>query len=182
MVGVPGRSCLITSRSMRAVVLALLAACSSTSHPSRPDAAAPSDAPCPPDDTVYSPITVSGTSPFGSLDDTYHYAVAGHLSGFCIDSYRIDVTPTRQSPTCNQDPWLELVILTPQDAANPYGAAANLVRDADGNTTMVEFQATQLDPPDAQSPRIAGHFISTDPAWTFDIAVDLTSQYNDGCI
>jgi hypothetical protein len=50
-------------------------------------------------------------------------------------------------------------------------------------TDNVTFEATQLDPPDATPPRIVGHFVShDDPAWSFDIAVDLISQFQSDCL
>jgi len=52
----------------------------------------------------------------------------------------------------------------------------------DTMTQQVTFEATQLDDPSVASPRIVGHFVSSDPAWSFDIAIDLTSQFNDTCI
>jgi hypothetical protein len=128
---------------------------------------------------VFTPVTVTGTSPHGPLD-AFHYAYAGFISGDCPDAYLIDLTPTEQEPVCSTA-WLELAIYPPF-AAGSNQASAALPIYSDGMTQNVTFEATQLDTPDAMPARIVGHFVSHDPAWSFDIPVDLTSQWSEGCL
>lgn len=132
---------------------------------------------------VFTPVTVTGTSPRGSLD-IFHYAVAGY--GGCPDggmdySYVVEFTPVELDPNCASTA-LWLWILHPYSTTGTNGALADLSPSPDALTDMVTFEATQLDPPDATPPHIVGHFVSHDPAWSFDIAVDLISQYESHCL
>ena len=157
-----------------------LVACVLTASCSRPadvtfDAAP--DAPCASTPT-FVPVTIAGSSPLGPLDDLFHFAFAGYIGacGGSPDFYNVNVWPT--ADTCNSPSrYLTLSIIAPFAATGASSAAAVLDEDPTGAMTdMVTFEATQLDPPDATPPHIVGHFVSHDPAWSFDIAVDLTSQ------
>jgi hypothetical protein len=158
-------------------VAAVVPACSGA-HGETADAA-PDVVNCP-STTVFTPVAVSGTSPQGSLD-VFHFASAGFVTGFCPDAYLITFTPAQLDPSCVTAPWLQLSIPAPFSTTGPNAAGAILPNTNDG-TSNVTFEATELDQPDAMVPRIAGHFVSHDPAWSFDIAVDLTSQSFDDCL
>lgn len=158
-------------------VVVVLAACSS--KPAEvPDAAVDADN-CP-TTLTFTPVTITGTSPRGSLDQ-FHYAYAGFVSGFCPDAYLINFTPTEREPVCSTA-WLQLSINAPFTATGSNMASASWPIWSDAMTSNVTFEATQLDMPDAMAPRIMGHFVSHDPAWSFDIAVDMTSQWSSGCL
>ena len=86
-------------------------------------------------------------------------------------------------PACaSAPPALEIDIFAPFSATGTNRAQALLNTTTDSMTDNVTFEATQLDPADAMSPHIVGHFVSHDAAWSFDIAVDLTSQVSSYCI
>jgi hypothetical protein len=159
------------------VLFTLVAACSSSGHktPPGPDAYVCQTA------TMFTPVTVSGTSPGGSLD-VFHYAAAGFVTGSCPDAYLINFTPTPADPTCAPAPWLQLAIYAPFTAMGSNVASATLPDMSTAMTSNVSFEATQLDPADATRPHIVGHFVSHDPAWSFDIAVDLISEFSDDCL
>ena len=57
-------------------------------------------------------IAISGTTPRGSLE-TFRYAYAGYLGGFCAEGYVIDVKTTRLDESCALDPRLTLGIRGP---------------------------------------------------------------------
>jgi hypothetical protein len=130
--------------------------------------------------TVFTPVTVTGSSPGASLD-VFRYASAGFVDGFCPDAYLIDFTTDQVTPICGRLPWLQLAIYAPFNRTGTHRASASLENPSQ-QTDHVTFEATELDPPDATPPHIVGHFVSHDPAWSFDIAVDLTSQYATTCI
>jgi hypothetical protein len=169
----------IVGGSVFAVVVVLVAACGSTKPVEFADAA--SDSVYCPSMTVFTPVTVSGRSPQGSLDE-FHYASAGFVTGFCPNAYVIDFTPQQLDPTCTVAPWFQLEVLAPFMSTGTNRAAATLSAERNSYTQQVTFEATQLDTPDAMPPHIVGHFVSYDPAWSFDIAVDITSQFSDDCI
>jgi hypothetical protein len=129
---------------------------------------------------VFTPLTVAGTSPRGSLD-VFHYAYAGFVTGFCPDAYEINLMPTATQPVCSTA-WLQLAIYAPFTANGANVASASWPVWSDAMTNNVTFEATQLDAPDAMPAHIVGRFVSHDPAWSFDIAVDLTSQWSSGCL
>jgi hypothetical protein len=126
------------------------------------------------------PATISGSSPRGSLD-IFHYVSVGHVDGFCTESYVLDFTTDGLAPSCTGGPTLYLYVLAPFQASGSNAGSATLVDGNPTSTDKVAFEATQLDPPDATTPHIIGHFVSNDPAWSFDIPVDLTSQYSKTC-
>jgi hypothetical protein len=131
-------------RSVWLGALVVVAACSS--KPAEvPDAAVDADS-CASTTLVFTPVTVTGTSPHGPLD-AFHYAYAGFISGDCPDAYLIDLTPTEQEPVCSTA-WLELAIYPPF-AAGSNQASAALPIYSDGMTQNVTFEATRLDTPDA---------------------------------
>ena len=158
--------------------LALFAGCSN--RPGEVVDAAPDVASCP-SSSVFTPITVTGMSPGGSLD-VFHYAHAGFVTGFCQDAYLINFTATEIEPPCAPAPWLQLAIFAPFTTTGTNRASATLPALDQARTDNVTFEATELDPPDAMPPHIVGHFVSHDVAWSFDIAVDLTSQSSTDCI
>jgi len=129
---------------------------------------------------VFTPATVTGTSPGGSLDG-FRYAYAGFVTGFCPSSYLVNFTPDQVGPDCALVPWLQLAIDTKATGAGTHGASASLP-NLSLFTDQVTFEATTLDPPNATTPHIVGRFVSHDPAWTFDIAVDVTSQFSTNCL
>jgi hypothetical protein len=141
---------------------------------------ASADAPPCSSTTVFTPVTVTGTSPGGSLDG-FHYAFAGFVTGFCPTSYLINVTPDQVTPFCALVPWLQLAVYAPFNRTGTHRASASLPNTSQ-QTDNVSFEATELDPADATPPHIVGHFVSHDPAWAFDIAIDLTSQSSTNCI
>jgi hypothetical protein len=131
---------------------------------------------------VFTPVTVTGTTPRGSLD-IFHYAYAGHT--ICGpeaggDAYGVEFSPNQREPDCSSE-ILELWIFAPYSTTGTSAAAAFITVEpsavTDG-TDQVTFEATQLDPPDATPPHIIGHFVSHNPVWSFDIAVDLISQFD----
>lgn len=163
---------------MRCYGLVLIAACGGGTAPALPDAAAPTpDAPyvdrsC--HDVNLTPIAITGTSPVGSLDK-YKFAMVGYVTGFCQPSYVINLRPDDLG-TC--DPWGQLYI--------PYGFGPGShpasIQDGGDTTSNVTFEATALDEPMAGSAHVTGHFVSHDPAWSFDIAVDLIDSVDTDCI
>lgn len=166
----------------------LLVACSPGPRPEVPDAApdaAPDAPPIPAggepcewlSSLEYTPVTLTGTSPTGSLDG-FHYAFAAFTS--CGPAYEIDFTPTATGPQ-GLEPSLRLWIMWPFTATGTNRAMA-LHAYPEAMTDMVTFEATQLDGLEAAPPHIIGHFVSHDPGWTFDISVDLTSQCISSCI
>jgi len=168
------------------VVRSALVACVLTASCSRPantifDAAP--DGPCASTPT-FVPVTIAGTSPLGPFDDEFHFAFAGFVkqgsSPGGLDLYIVNFWPT--ADTCNEpSAYLDLSIIAPFAATGTSSAVAGLANGATGaSTDAVSFEASQLDPPDATPPHIVGHFVSHDPAWSFDIAVDLTSQSTEG--
>jgi hypothetical protein len=164
-------------RSIWLGALVVVAACSS--KPAEvPDAAVDADN-CA-TTLSFTPVTVTGTSPRGALD-IFHYAYAGYISGDCPEAYLINFTPTPTDPVCSTA-QLQLAIYPPFTANGSNMASASWPIWSDAMTQNVTFEATQLDLPDAMAPRIQGHFVSHDPAWSFDIPVDLTSQWSEACI
>jgi hypothetical protein len=168
---------------MRAVVLVVVAvvpavtACSSSSVVAD---AAPARDP----GTGYTPVTITGTSPQGPLD-IFHYARAGYVDGFCPEGYLITITPRPASVICYDcynDPRFMLGVSPPFGVGGPHAAFASVDDGHINFTENVTFEPTQLDVPTAPSPRITGRFVSNDPLWSFDITVDLVSQFSDPCI
>ena len=133
------------------------------------------------------PVTVSGTSPRGSLD-IYHYAAAWHLDcpdAGVVDAYLVGFVPSELGPSCASTA-LTLFVFPPYSTTGTHRAQAtetvepSAVTDATDNVT---FEATQLDPPDAMPPHIRGRFVSHgDPAWSIDVAVDLISAAQASCL
>jgi hypothetical protein len=158
-------------------VALLMAACSS--KPAETPDATVDALDCTPQFT-YTPVTVTGTSPHGSLD-TFHYASAGYADGFCQPSYIVDFTPDGLDPLCTGKPDLQLSVLAPFSASGTNSAWVMLYDPRQSFTMNATFEATQLDEPSSTPAHITGHFVSHDPAWSFDIAVDLTSQYTNDC-
>jgi len=129
------------------------------------------------------PVTLTGTSPRGSLD-SFHYAVAGYVS--CPDSgaedgYTVAFVPSKTALDC-ADTTLVLSIFAPSSMAGTHAAKAVLSPPPSVLTDMVTFEATQLDPPSGMPSHIVGHFVSHDPAWSFDLPVDLTTQFSSSCL
>jgi hypothetical protein len=143
------------------------------------EAAAPDASSCPAN-AMFTPVTVTGTSPSGSLD-VFHYAYAGYATGFCAEQYLIHVAAAQADPSCADAPGLLLAIFAPFTTTGTNRASASLP-DVNERTERVTFEATKLDLPDATPPHIAGRFVSQDPAWSFDIAIDLTSQSSTTCL
>ena len=155
--------------------MALLAACSSRSTQT-PDAAACVS------NLQLTPIIVNGTSPGGSLD-VFRYTYAAFVGGDCGDAYHVHFLPAAVDPVCaSAPPVMEIDIVGPFSTTGTHRARALLITGTTSMTDEVTFEATQLDPPDALSPRIVGRFVSHDAAWSFDIAVDLTSQGSSYCL
>jgi len=142
--------------------------------------AAPDVTSCP-STTEFTPVTVTGVSPGGSLD-VFHYAYAGFVTGSCPDAYVINFTPTELEPSCTPAPWLQLTIFAPFTTTGTNQARASVTALHEETTDNVTFEATVIDPPDARPPHIVGHFVSHDAAWSFDISVDLTSRSATTCI
>lgn len=168
--------------------LSLFVACSPERRPEVADAAGdvePDAAPIPAggercdwlSSFEYTPVTVTGTSPAGSLDDL-HYAFAAFTS--CGPAYSITFVPTASAPQ-GLEPSLRLSIMWPFTATGTNRAQAFHEYPV-AMTDKVTFEATQLDDLDAAPPHIVGHFVANEDGWSFDIAVDLTSQCRSGCI
>lgn len=163
----------------------VLFACSSPA-PAAADAALDAD-PCA-SPYVFTPVTVTGSTPRGSLD-SFRYAFAGHShcppGGLLNDGYAVEFSPNERDPNCASQ-ILELWIYAPYSTTGTNAGAAVITVEPSALTDWtdkVTFEATQLDPPDATPPHIVGHFVSHDASWTFDIAVDLISQFdNTVCI
>jgi hypothetical protein len=73
-------------------------------------------------------------------------------------------------------------VYPPFGVAGDHTASVRICNVSDVYTDQVTFTATQLDPPSAAPPRIVGHFVSNEPAWSFDILIDLASQLSTTCI
>jgi hypothetical protein len=159
-----------------ACVMVLVAACGSNEHAAA-DAAA--DAPACDSIGTYEPIAITGTSPNGSLD-SFRFVRAGHTSGDCPDAYVI-VLGTDADPDCSGSPTLIFTVLAPFDGTS-LQTQVTQSSPIYSTTNQVTFEVTQLDAPTEPTPRIIGHLVSHDPAWVFDIAVDLTSQYDLSCL
>jgi len=161
---------------MRAsLAVVVVAACSSSpgAVADAPSADAPSTG-CDPG-SGFTPVTVTGTSPVGPLD-IFHYATAHFVSGDCSDQYLIAFTPHAANAACYGDPTLEFSIGPPFEQTGPHPALVFIDSVHSAETFDVTFDATVLDPPSATPPHLVGRFTTTDPAWAFDIAIDLTSQ------
>jgi hypothetical protein len=165
-------------RAVVAVVLAVVLAVPACS--SSPAAVADAASACGPD-TVFTPVTITGTSSQGSLD-IFHYATAGHVDGFCPDEYLISITPRPASFPCYGDPVFVLTISPPYGVGGPHAATASINDGHISSAKNVTFEPTQLDSPTAPLPRITGRFVSNDPPWSFDITLDLVSRYSSTCL
>jgi hypothetical protein len=166
----------------------VLAACSPTTGASPdaapdvvPDVAIDADRCASP--YTLAPVALTGTSPRGSLD-SFHYAVAGYTT--CPDSgmedgYMVAFIPSKIALDCAPT-TLSLWIFTPSSTAGTHAARAILSPPPSVLTDMVTFEATQLDPPGATPSHIVGRFVSRDPAWAFDLPVDLTTQFSASCL
>ena len=130
---------------------------------------------------TYTPVTITGTSPLGSLD-VFHYAAAGYFDGFCPPAYEIYFTTDGIDQICTTGPDMRLGVKGPFTSPGSNAAEAAIHNLHEATTDHVTFEATQLDQPDAMPPHIIGHFVSHDPGWSFDISVDLTSQFSNTCI
>lgn len=128
----------------------------------------------------YLPISITGTSPDGPLD-RFRFVRAGHTDGGCSDVYVLDLRTAPPDASCSVGPSLSFDIVAPYDAPS-IQTIATLSTTSYYSTNQVWFDVTQLDPPTVPMGRIAGHLVSHDPAWTFDIAIDLISQYNLTCL
>jgi hypothetical protein len=158
--------------------VALLVAACSSKPAELPDAAVDAYDCAPPAPPTQ--VRVTGASPLGALD-TYRYANVGYASGFCPESYVIDITPDGVGPQCATRE-LQLAVLQPFASTGSNAVAVTQYGDQRTASTMnVTFEATQLDQPDASPAHIIGHFVSHDLAWSLDLAVDLTSQYSNDC-
>jgi hypothetical protein len=160
--------------------VAVAAACSNE-HAQAPDAAVLDAAADCTALAASTPLTVAGSSPQGSLDG-FHYASAVYIAGTCPAAYVITVTQDGLDPACTREPSLVLTIFAPFTAPGSDRAEASVFAPQQVATDQVTFEATQLDPPDAATSHITGHFVSHDPAWSFDISVDLASQSSSECI
>jgi hypothetical protein len=135
---------------------------------------------------VLTPIAVAGTSPRGPFD-IFHYVAAGHVNcpdAGIIDAYGVYFFESEIEPNCASSA-LTLWIMAPYSTGTNDGRAVITVQPGALTdwTDKVTFEATQLDPPDATSPHIVGHFVSQpDPVWSFDVAVDLISQVQASCL
>jgi hypothetical protein len=86
------------------------------------------------------------------------------------------------------EPYVTLRITMPQytgvevsgtlPASAYYVSAQPLVSHGTQNAT---FEATRIDYPGDGAPRITGHFVVTDPAWTIDLDLDVLAL-STGCI
>lgn len=162
-----------------ALVLAGLAACSPSER-----AALPPEPDAPPCETSaqFTPVRLTGSSPGGTLDD-FRFAYATFVGGFCPASYRIHFSPTAEDPTCAAvQPVMDVFIHDPDIGSGSHSAYAFYVGARTWETAAVTFEATVLDPPEAASPRIVGRLVSHDSSWTFDLAIDLTSQGAISCL
>jgi hypothetical protein len=165
-------------RAVAAVVFsAVLAVTACSSSPAAVADAAPA---CDPD-TVFTPVTITGMSPDGSLD-IFHYATAAHVDGFCPDEYLISITPRQASFVCYGDPVFMLTISPPFGVGGPHAATASINDGHISSTNNVTFEPTQLDSPTTPLPRIFGRFVSDDPPWSFDITLGLISRFNSTCL
>lgn len=155
--------------------LVLVAACSSSPRAeSPPDAAPDADVYCDKADAV--PIALTGTTtPGGTLDDL-HFATARHGS-LCGDGKWDVYLWADAGAACPQGAMLTMI----DNGGSVPGSfpAEALLADAE-QTTMVTFEATALDRtlPNAH---LTGRFVSHDPAWTFDIAVDMDTDFDNSC-
>lgn len=143
--------------------------------------AAPEDASCYSSYT-FTPVSVTGTSPLGPLD-MFHVAFAVLMTGPCMngDYYLIDFAQTPMDYGCS--PFSLQMTISPPLAATGTSSASAIVGNgpAGATTDAVSFEASGLDPPDATPPHIVGRFVSHDPAWSFDFAVDFTVLETSVC-
>jgi hypothetical protein len=123
---------------MRTVAFVLLLTACSSKSTELADAFVPVDAACDPG-TVFTPISVTGTSPVGSLD-IFHYATAGCATGFCPDAYVIQLTPSQADFTCYGDPHLLLSIYPPFHPSGTHMAYAYIENMHDTMTQQVTFR------------------------------------------
>jgi hypothetical protein len=167
---------------MRIACVLLLAACGSSTEPAASDAPLPMDAPDTHCDLFgeFLPIVITGTSPAGPLDP-FRFVRASHSEGGCSDAYGIALITAPPEDGCLFGPTLSFMISAPYDQPSIQTITTLSTTDY-YSTNQVWFEVTQLDPPTVPMGRIQGHFVSHDPAWTFDIAVDLISQYNTSCL
>lgn len=154
---------------MRCCGLVLIAACSPGAR-AQPDAAVVADAS--PDAAPYcdkvdlAPIAVSGTTPGGTLDG-FHFASARFSSNCYPDGWAI-ILWYDDAPDCSRTVTLRIPFQN-GGVTSPGSNPAEAI--VDGNyTNNVTFEATTLD---ADALHIAGRFVSHDPAWTFDVPVDM---------
>lgn len=153
-----------------AVAICVLGACGSDSHDDLPDAG-------PVINKHVVPISVSGTTPLGSLD-RFPFAEASYDN--CEGRFELNLTTTT---FYDQEPRIEIWFRIPEDTAAPVTGAVDANAAAvqwDRNTgwtvtsyVEVTFDAAPLDPP-LSSGRMTGTITTTTPGWMLDFYIDLT--------
>ena len=150
------------------MVLSCICACGSDSRGAPPDAAQV--------DQHLVPISVSGLTPLGSLDE---FAFAEAYYDNCSERFYLDFRMTR---FYDQQPHIRIWFPMPEDTTAPVTGPlnANVVaeewNESDGwivkGAAAITFDAAPLDPP-LSSGRMSGRFTTTVPGWMLDFSVDL---------
>jgi hypothetical protein len=150
-----------------------------------PDAASPDATGCP-DDVVYQPIALTGSTPAGPLE-AYHYVHARYAGAWCGESYQVEFTPTMARDNCTSDAFLVLGFGFP--AGSEQMQTGELAGYADvtswpntlANTGQITFEVERVDPPLGPTPHVVGRFVSRARGWSIDLPVDLVSQFGYAC-
>lgn len=129
------------------------------------------------------PFDATFVTPAGDFDANYLYAQA--VWGDCNPPYwelKFSTLENGYEPTVtlriSMPPYTGVEVSGTMPAAAYFLSAQPLVSHGTQNAT---FEATRLDYPSDGAPRITGHFVVTDPAWTIDLDLDLLAL-STGCI
>jgi len=167
---------------MRALLLVTLgiAACHSAARPDdlvdQPAIDAAPDAPCG-DGYVRYPITATGSTPAGALDD-YHYAEAS----FDCHWYTVVLSHTRAGSSCSSDRWMYIQIHYPTDGTQPPSGSfptdaselTSPISDDSIDSAQISFEASVIDPPSlTDEMHLDGHLVANASGWLFDLPIDL---------
>ncbi|NVB79017.1 MAG: hypothetical protein HOV81_11515 [Kofleriaceae bacterium] len=145
------------------------------------DATMPGDPPgVPPSTAARTPVSATGTTPAGSLDEARFMSV-DYVGGHCPGTYYVRLYRT-DAP--EDQGFVMFIVSIPRNATQPptgtIGASAwaGAAKTDDASFEIVQLDAPGPDDTQTLTVRIAGRLTINTPGWNVDLDVDATTPAN----